>query len=111
MGFRFGGRGGGGGLGDGGEGETITGMGDARAVVDADVKAWNGPKSGEDGVVIVGDVATRLDGPTDSGFSGTGESTCTGPGGEGEDTGTGTGSGSSWAPGKWNSSSSESSLT
>lgn len=84
----------------------------AGAGVDVDTEARDsGPRSGEDGVVIAGEVAARLDGPTDSGFSGTGESTCACSGGEGDDTGAGIGSGSFSAPGKWNSSSSDSSAT
>ena len=74
----------------------MTGMGDAWMGVDADVETWdNGPRSGEGGAVFVGDIVVKLDGPTESGFSGTGERTCTGSGGEGEDIGAGIGSGSS----------------
>jgi hypothetical protein len=94
VGFCFGGGGGGG----RGRGEFEE---DAGAGVDIDVETRdNGPRSGEDCVVIAGEVAARLDGPTIKGFSGTGESTCMGSDGEGDDTGAGMGSASFSAPGK-----------
>lgn len=69
--------------------------------MDIDKGGWDsGPRSGEGGIVIAGEVAARLDGPTESGFSGTGESTFVGSGGEGDGTGAGIGSDSFSAPGK-----------
>jgi hypothetical protein len=80
-----------------------------RAGVDVDTETWDsGMRSGKDGIVIAGEVAARLDGPTDNGFSGTSGRTFIGEGGS---TGVGMGSGSFSAPGKQHSSSSESSMT